>query len=195
MGAKAEKLRKHIIEIADQLFYKQGYNQSSFSDIAQAAEIPRGNFYYYFKTKEELLLAVLKHRSEMFAGLLQMWEETIPSPMERIHAFLQLIRDSSDDVAKYGCPVGSLNMEMGKTNPDMLKETRLQLDMLKGWMVVQLKALGLTHNVEDVALQFVSRTQGSSVIAHTYNDADFYRSEVDTVKQWLNETIQQPQAA
>ena len=49
MGTKGENNRTRIIEAADQLFYKHGYNQTSFSDIADITGIPRGNFYYYFK--------------------------------------------------------------------------------------------------------------------------------------------------
>ncbi|MDH5192012.1 MAG: TetR/AcrR family transcriptional regulator, partial [Gammaproteobacteria bacterium] len=57
MGAKGEANRQHIVDVADNLFYQKGYNQTSFTDIAEASEIPRGNFYYYFKTKDEILLA------------------------------------------------------------------------------------------------------------------------------------------
>ena len=50
--------RDHIVEIADQLFYQQGYEHTSFADIAEAVNISRGNFYYHFKAKDEILNAV-----------------------------------------------------------------------------------------------------------------------------------------
>lgn len=48
---KGQEFRQHIVETANRLFHQRGYKQTSFSDIADTAEIPRGNFYYYFKTK------------------------------------------------------------------------------------------------------------------------------------------------
>ena len=62
MGTKGDNNRTRIIEAADQLFYQRGYNQTSFSDIADITGIPRGNFYYYFKTKDEILAAVVDAR-------------------------------------------------------------------------------------------------------------------------------------
>ena len=44
---------------ADRLFYRQGYEHTSFADIADAVRISRGNFYYHFKTKDEILDAVI----------------------------------------------------------------------------------------------------------------------------------------
>ena len=51
--------RDHIVEAADQLFYHRGYEHTAFSDIADVVQISRGNFYYYFKTKDEILDAVI----------------------------------------------------------------------------------------------------------------------------------------
>ena len=62
MGTKGEGNRQRIIEAADSLFYRRGYNQTSFQDISDATGIPRGNFYYYFKTKDDILNAVVDTR-------------------------------------------------------------------------------------------------------------------------------------
>lgn len=50
--------REQIVESADRLFYQQGYENTSFADIAQAVHISRGNFYYHFKSKDQILDAV-----------------------------------------------------------------------------------------------------------------------------------------
>ena len=51
MKQQSTNSKEKIVLAADQLFYVRGYNQTSFSDIADETGIPRGNFYYYFKTK------------------------------------------------------------------------------------------------------------------------------------------------
>jgi len=54
--------RERIVDKADQLFYEQGFEHTSFTQIAEALGISRGNFYYHFKTKDEILDAVISHR-------------------------------------------------------------------------------------------------------------------------------------
>ncbi len=54
--------RDRIVQAADQLFYRQGFEHTSFSDIADDVQISRGNFYYHFKTKDEILDAVINVR-------------------------------------------------------------------------------------------------------------------------------------
>jgi len=44
--------RRHIVAAADRLFYQQGFEHTSFADIAEAVAISRGNFYYHFKTQD-----------------------------------------------------------------------------------------------------------------------------------------------
>ncbi|NOR42253.1 MAG: TetR family transcriptional regulator, partial [Gammaproteobacteria bacterium] len=70
MGKKGEGNRQRIITAAEDLFYKGGYNQTSFQDISDATNIPRGNFYYYFKTKEDILNAVIDARVSTLSTLL-----------------------------------------------------------------------------------------------------------------------------
>jgi len=66
--------RDHIVEAADHLFYQQGYEHTSFSDIADAVQISRGNFYYHFKTKDEILDAVIEARLANTQKMLDQWE-------------------------------------------------------------------------------------------------------------------------
>ena len=53
-----EERRKELTEIAEQLFIKKGYEQTAVSDIVKKAKVAQGTFYYYFKTKEEILDAI-----------------------------------------------------------------------------------------------------------------------------------------
>ena len=67
---QGEAVRQKIVDSANQLFYHRGYNQTSFSDIAEAAGVPRGNFYYYFKSKDDILGAVVDGRIERVRAML-----------------------------------------------------------------------------------------------------------------------------
>jgi len=56
---KPEERRKELISIAEQLFIKKGYEQTAVSDIVKKANVAQGTFYYYFKTKEEILDSII----------------------------------------------------------------------------------------------------------------------------------------
>src|SRR5712692_7746460 len=58
--------RDRLIEAAKILFYQQGVTGTTLADIAQQAEVPLGNIYYHFRTKEALVEAVIQaHLQEL----------------------------------------------------------------------------------------------------------------------------------
>ena len=76
-----KRTRDRIVEEADQLFYRQGFEHTSFAQIAEALGISRGNFYYHFKTKDEILDAVINHRLTRTHAMLEHWEIEGATPM------------------------------------------------------------------------------------------------------------------
>ena len=83
--------RDHIIDAADQLFYRQGYEHTSFSDIADTVQISRGNFYHHFKTKDEILDAVIDLRLTNTRNMLEQWEIEGKQPEDRIRRFIHIL--------------------------------------------------------------------------------------------------------
>ncbi len=67
-----------IAAAADELFYRQRYEHTSFADIASAVHISRGKFYYHFKTKDDILTAVIESRLAATGRLLQQWQQAPP---------------------------------------------------------------------------------------------------------------------
>jgi AcrR family transcriptional regulator len=51
--------RRELLDVATSIFAKKGYRRASISDIIAAANIARGTFYLYFKSKDEIFLAIL----------------------------------------------------------------------------------------------------------------------------------------
>ena len=74
MNEKTQTSRDRIIEKANRLFYTKGYNQTSFADIAQAVGITKGNLHYHFRSKEDLLEAIIDYRMVMIAEQLSQWD-------------------------------------------------------------------------------------------------------------------------
>jgi AcrR family transcriptional regulator len=57
-----EERRAELIDTAEQLFLTKGYDQTSISDIAKEVPLSKGAFYYYFESKEDVLMAVLEKK-------------------------------------------------------------------------------------------------------------------------------------
>lgn len=65
-----DERKAELVETAGKLFGKRGYAATSVSDIVKAAGVAQGTFYWYFKSKEEILEAVAERMVEwMFGGV------------------------------------------------------------------------------------------------------------------------------
>src|SRR5262245_19468277 len=103
--------RDQIVRAADRLFYQQGYDHTSFAHIADDVQISRGNFYHHFKSKDEILDAVIAHRIERTAEMLAQWEAQGTAPLDRLRAFVHILIANRTKIKRYGCPVGTLCTE------------------------------------------------------------------------------------
>lgn len=178
--------REQIIESADQLFYHQGFEPTSFADIASAVEISRGNFYHHFKTKDEILDAVIELRLERTKELLAKWESTEKTPQERIKKFIQMVILNQTQLKNYGCPVGTLCTELAKLNHISKKNANKLMNLYKTWLTQQFSDAGFKKQSEEFAMHLLARSQGIATLANTFQDDHFIKKEVQGMNEWLN---------
>jgi AcrR family transcriptional regulator len=184
-AGKGQGNRDRIIEAAFKLFYHKGFNQTSFTDIAQASDFPRGNFYYYFKSKDELLSEVVKQMIERTRASVAAIDTAIADPAERILKIVDLMEAMRDEVVQFGCPMGTLVSELGKTQKSMQKKAAHMFDVLIDWMADQLDALGYGDRSRILAMHVIGRMQGVATIAYTYTDAAFMDHEIEGIREEL----------
>ena len=184
-GSKGEKTRADIVGCAKQLFYEHGYDGTSFSDIVEASGLYRGNIYHYFKTKDDILKAVINQHLEEFRVLLSQWEKEHTDPKARLLAFVGMISGRKVELVKYGCPIGSLNTELGKDRRDLQKAARALFDLFRDWLSKRFTELNRGDEAEVLALHLLGRAQGIAVIAHVYQDAKLLRRETDQLHAWI----------
>ena len=163
----------------------------SFKDIAEACGLSKGNLYYYFKTKDELLKAVIDYRLEHMQNMLQAWEQQYSGALERLQRYVQIMINETSQVINYGCPMGSLNTELAKGQPDLQALSRAQFDLFKAWLKKQFKQFSADRTAEHYALRLMARTQGVVVIAQAYQDKAFIKREADEINQWLASLVDQ----
>ena len=187
MPKKSERTRQRIVEAANRLFYHKGYNQTSFSDVVLAAGVPRGNIYYYFRTKDEILEAAIRYRTERIAQMLDGWTGTYRTPIERLHRFIDILSDSAESIMRYGCPMGSLNTELGKDQGELQEQAENLFKVFESWLTDQFAELGYAGRARELALRLMSRGQGISLMAHVHDDPAFLRREKEHLGRWLDQ--------
>src|SRR6476619_2262883 len=111
--------REKLVLTALRLFWEKGYGSTSVADVLHAAQVNSGSLYHCFPGKQDLLLAVLAAYHEGIGPMLlaPAWEG-VDDPIERIFALLARYRASivqTDCV--YGCPIGSLALEIHEPDP------------------------------------------------------------------------------
>lgn len=182
---KTEKVKQQVIEAADQLFYQKGYNLTSFSDIAAASEIPRGNLNYHFSTKSEVLVAVIEYRVSEMRKMLSRWEEEYKSPTERLQRYAQIATNVKKEVIQYGCPMGTLNSELGKVQHDLQAITKEQFNVFEQWIKKQFQLMGCGKNAADLTMHLMVWTQGVASMAYIHQDTRLIQREAKSISAWL----------
>ena len=115
---KGEESRQRLIECAAELFWKNGYSATGISEILKQTGLPKGSFYFYFKSKDDLATAVTEYYQkillEQFRSSSQRndWESFI----EEIFDYL-FGRATGQTFA--GCPYAVMGMETALSKPTL----------------------------------------------------------------------------
>ena len=184
--------RDHIVEAADRLFYRQGYENTSFSDIADVVQISRGNFYFHFKSKDEILDAVINARLADTRTILEQWEVQGKQPADRIESFINILIANRADIKRYGCPVGTLCAELAKLNHAAQAEANKLFTLFRTWLREQFTLLGRRADADALAMHLLARSQGVAMLANAFHDEKFIRQEVKKMRDWLRSCTDAP---
>lgn len=172
------KTRHQIIAAADQLFYQQGFEHTSFSDIANLVDISRGNFYHHFKTKDDILEAVIDHRLDYTRQLLSEWEALSPDPAERIKSYIRILMTNRGQIKFHGCPVGTLSNELAKLQHHLQPKSREVFTLFRDWLREHFQRLGQGSTADQQAMQVLAWSQGIATLFNAYQDETFVQQEV-----------------
>ncbi len=132
--------RDRIVEAGLYLFWLQGYAATGMAEILARAEANAGSFYHFFKTKEELLLAVLElYIQSLEPVVVQPVLGAIADPVERIFGILEFYRRNLLSTGcTYGCPIGRLALEIPE---EQFRVHKRLADNFDGWTAAIEKCL------------------------------------------------------
>ncbi len=183
--SKIDNKRTRLIEAANKLVQRQGFNQTTLADIAQESKVPLGNVYYYFKTKEDIGHALIEHRTEGVCGQFSEWDK-LADPKKRILAAIKGVADNREMVAQSGCPVGSLCQELHKDGGLLADKAAGTFAAMLDWLEAQFHLLGTGKESAGHALHLVSALQGASLLTNAFNDPTLMLRETARLTKWVN---------
>ncbi|GGX67505.1 TetR family transcriptional regulator [Streptomyces hiroshimensis] len=189
-AAQAADKRRRLTAAAAQVLHEQGVERTTLADIARAADVPVGNVYYYFKTKDELVQAALSEHSAHLDQLTNQLDQ-LPDPLDRLKALIETWVAQRDTAARYGCPTGTLAVEVDKrANGTLDAEAGAVIRRLLDWAGHQFRALGLP-DPDDLAVTLISGYQGMSLLANALRDPDIMTRQGARLLHWLD-SLQAP---
>lgn len=178
------KTRERIEQKAHDLFYENGFEATSFADIAGAVGISRGNFYHHYKSKDDILDAVISRRLSKTQHMLGKWETDTP-PKTRIVSFIRILLINQTKIMAFGCPVGTLTTELAKLDHIAQSRATEIFTLFRDWIADQFCALGHGDESASLALHLLGRSQGIAVMASAYRDENYLIAEVAALEDWL----------
>jgi TetR/AcrR family transcriptional regulator, transcriptional repressor for nem operon len=177
--------RERLITAATQLVHRQGVERTTLAEIAEAADVPAGNVYYYFKTKDDIITAVIQAHARQITTSLALIDARHRSPKSRLKAFVREFTAQSEIVARYGCPLGSLCSELDKRVQEaslpVAELMRLPID----WAEEQFRALG-RPDARDLAVDLLAAYEGSALLANTLGDPGILSGAARRIDRWID---------
>jgi TetR/AcrR family transcriptional regulator, transcriptional repressor for nem operon len=181
--ARAGK-RERLVASAGDLLHRQGAFATTLVQVAGAADVPPGNVYYYFKTKDDLIRAVIDARTDQVRAMLGSLQ-TRRSPAARLKALAQQWAQMAELVARYGCPFGTLAAELDRRDDGLDQEAAGPFGLILDWAEDQFRQLS-RRDARDQAVHLVAGVQGAALLANAFRDPRLMTSQVRHLERWID---------
>jgi len=182
---KKQSTREEILDAIFMLVYTNGYNGTSMSMILKECNIPKGSLYHYFKSKKEMVLAVIKERlaprmDEFYSFSNDENKHSIDILIDTIIKISQ-----NEQLVKYGCPLNRLNQEMSFMDKDFDVAISQIYNHIKEKIVFLLYKSNLNKdiNIEELSEFVIASVWGALSLSPTQSSKKRY---LDTVSYLIN---------
>jgi len=189
--------KQRIIAAAMRLFAEKGYQATSIAEIAREAEANAGSVYFFFQTKQEILLAVLDAYCQGIEQmLLQPSWKNVPDPIDRIFALLERYRSFLlETECRYGCPIGILALELHEPDPPVREKLAANFEKWTTAVESCLRDAGERLRPEidrrDLATFILTTMEGGVMQARTYRHPETFDASIRVLKNYFSHLLKE----
>jgi TetR/AcrR family transcriptional repressor of nem operon len=123
LASKEVKLNKQdtrqaLIDAGTDIILEKGFNNTGIEQILKAVGVPKGSFYYYFKSKDDFGLSIIEFHAELLKkGLDKIFNDSSVPSLDRMRQYFEYGRCSIEkNECRKGCLFGNLGQEMADQN-------------------------------------------------------------------------------
>ncbi len=190
---KAAATRLHILQKAFELIYVKGYQNTSVDDILETTNVTKGAFYYHFRNKDEMGIAIINELLRpTFAASFVAPLQQVADPINGIYRLMHsLLLENEFLKVEYGCPASNLTQEMTPWNVDFSKamnELTEELTKAMTALIEKGKTSGIVRkdvNARQATLFVLSGYWGIRNFGKLENDKKVYLPYLKELKRYL----------
>jgi len=191
MARPTRTTREQFVDVAMRLFWEKGYGATSIADILQAAGANAGSLYYCFPAKQDILIAVLRrYHAGIRPMLLEPAWQGVSDPIDKVFALLARYRElliATD--CTYGCPIGSLALELHEPDPAVRKLLAANFDAWTNAIERCLKEargrIPRGTNLRELASFILTTMEGGVMQARTHRSLATYDAAVHQLRGYF----------
>ena len=185
MAARVNK-SEALWKAASQVAYERGLAGLTLANVAEAAGMPLGSLYYYFKSRDDMVAAAVGRIHARFEQLRSQWDGLGDSRLA-LRAFANMTAEQTDTLARHGCPVGTLVAQLGKKQQAGTEDVGQVFSQLCDWAAGHFAGLGLHGEAARLAgRKMVRDLEGAAMLAHATGDTDHIGEVVSEILQQID---------
>ena len=190
MGRQS-KARQKILRTASNLFWHNGYESTGVAEILEETGLGSGSLYWFFDSKEDLLLAVLENYRKKLAEVIEKPAfEQSDDPLERLFAILDFYRRHLvENNFEFGCPIGNIVLELGDRYPAVRHKTEV---LFEDWRAMISRCLepiadGFPGDMtpDSLAIFVLTIMEGSVMQVRAHKDITYFDESVRHLKNYF----------
>lgn len=195
MAAQNSMPKSKLVATAANLVYHQGWNATGINQILNEAKVPKGSFYYYFQSKEDLGVAIIKYHADQheqtYAATIL--NETLSGRDALMKYFMDCVERFKSDGPRWGCPVGTFSNEVADTTEKIAEACRDFMTRFVGVVGEAIKRGQADGSVKSsagsgtLALQISNIWQGALLMMKTLHSSEPLMTGVDLISVLLGE--------
>lgn len=193
--------RTRILDTAMRLFYEQGYHATGIATILREADVNSGSLYYFFPSKEALLIGVLERYIEGLEPMVMCHARNASDdPIERIFVLLGNYRAGMESTGcKMGCPIGNLALELSDDHAEIRRlidqNFRNWTAVIRSWLDEAGDRLTADINRDELAQFVLTVMEGGIMQARAAKSLAPFDASVHQLRQYVDRLVERERAA